>query len=167
MSLDDAPISEIYLTLNDSWRTISISGRDQSLVNGLLLLVKEEIGKFGCSLGGGDTRRFWGYVLFILANIFAWSPWILRRFPRFVGADSRNQIRIVSACSAIALGLFISVFALPWADWFPGIAIRKYSISTWELIGPYVTIASLLVGLVGLALSLVLFLGSRHGQSHD
>ena len=151
---DDAPISNIDLTFSDYERKLTIAGTDRDLVNGLSLMVEEEIKKTGCSFGGSDTRRDYGYILWVLALTISWLPLILAKFSRFVAAGTRLQVFVLSICVGTSLGLFICIFALPWADWFPGTAIRKHSISTWDQISPYLTILSFSVGLAGLAFSM-------------
>ena len=162
-----SPISEIYLALGDYQRKITISGRDRDLVDGLLLLVNQEIGRSGCAFGGSKLRSWFGINLFLLASTLAWMPFVLWRLPQFGGTRPRVQAICSLLSSGTSIALLTIVFVLPWGDWLPGTTIRKHPTSTWDQIYPFLTVFGILIAVAGLTLSLLLFLRSTNNKSDD
>lgn len=160
---ETVPISRVDLDFRDNEREVTISGTDRDLVYGLPLLISQEIERLACSFGGRDTRLHFGLSIFVLAQIFAWVPFILTRLLKDSTFGPRASVLAVS----ISAGLFVVVFALPWADWLPGTAIRLQPSSTWDQINPFVAVLSLLLSFVAVSLSALRFFARGKARSND
>lgn len=138
---EGAPVSRVELSLHDGTRQIVVSGHSRDQVAQLGVVLAENMGQMESRFGGSGFRRVGGIVLWLLAWALlvvgnqAGSPW---SYPAVTGA----------------LTVFLSVFLLPWPEWFPGVAIYAEGATFFERNAPLVTFIGAVFGIVGIGLSI-------------
>jgi hypothetical protein len=150
-SCGGAPISRVDLGLHDVTRKIVVSGHSRDQVELLEVLLVENMGQMKSRIGGSGFRRVGGIVLWLLAWALlvvgnnAKSPW---SYPTVAGA----------------LTVFLSLFILPWSEWFPGVVVYAEGTSFLVRNAPLITFIGAMLGIVGIGLSIATLVRRGHAR---
>jgi len=133
-----APISSVWLWLEDGIRRLTVTGQSSDQVQALTTLVTEDLNQFGWPYFGGDRFRVYSSLVLgiIAASLITLIPFLL---------NSR-----VRSSTSIGFGLtiLVSLFICPWRKWFPGTAVYSGSASFLVRNEPLISFGGLLATIV-------------------
>lgn len=137
-------IRAIRLSFSDSSRTLRVTGDSQDQVDAVANLGEMLIRRDQVAFGGSNHRGIAGSVLLVLGLLLVFSARRLREMSWLW------YLVIVTGCLCS-----ISVWALPWDEWFPGSIVYRDDVSFWvrnaaliSLLGFLATIVTLFMGIV-------------------
>ncbi len=106
-------ISSITIRLWDTSRTLEISGRSRDQVEATASLASTIITQAQTTVGGSLQRAMWGFFLIAFGLILIFVPDGFAFRPIFLALKLTGTV------------LTLSVWLLPWEEWFPGSAIYR------------------------------------------
>ncbi len=115
-----AAVTRIDLSLDDSSRSIRVSGKSPAKVDGLVNTIREDLARFERWMGGSARRTLLGSILFVLAICLP-----------LVGFATQKKAIIIPACITCPL-IIIALVALPWPKLLPGTGVYSSS-AAWAL----------------------------------
>ncbi len=136
-----APISRVGLALHDESRQVVVSGHSRDQVELLGVLLVENMAQMESRFGGSGFRTVGAIVLWLLA----WALLVVG-----INAESPWSYSTVAG----ALMVFLSLFILPWREWFPGVAVYAEGTSFLVRNAPLITFIGAMLGIVGIVLSI-------------
>lgn len=137
--LYEGPVSEVELTLTDTFREVSIRGSDAAQIQAISSYLREQFNQHNTVLGGNFFRLAGAFILFIIGAIL-------------LNVRKGQSNSIAPAPVAAGLAIVLSIFVLPWELWFPGIAIYADSAS---FIDRHANLLSFLSLILALAIPLI------------
>lgn len=152
-----APISDITLRLGDHSRELEVSGSSREQVESLVLLVSSDLDKLGCSMGGTGMRALGGVLLLVAAMGIGLLP--------AAGIVKKAIGNILVLGTVIVIN--VSLWTLPWQEWFPGTAITAGSQSFIDRHAPLIGFGGLVVGVASLFLAAIPLLGRIRWRTAD
>ena len=136
-------ISSIRLRLSDASRTLDITGRSRDQVEAAASVASSIISQFRTTVGGLFQRAFGAAFLIVFGLILALTPASFTYRPR------------VWAQQLAGFVLTLSVWVLPWEDWFPGSAVYRGDASFFVRHAAAISFLAFLTTIVGLVWSIV------------
>ena len=131
------------LRLSDVSRTLNITGRSRDQVEAAASVASSIISQSQTTVGGSFQRSILKAVLLSVGIILVWMP-------------GKFAFRLIwGALQLVGFVLALSVWVLPWEDWFPGSAVYRGDASFFvrhaaliSFLGFLATIATLVWGIV-------------------
>ena len=108
-------ISSITLRFSDSYRTLEVSGRSQDQVEAVANLADTIVVEATTLFGGYEQRSLGGFLLFGIAMTLVNLHWFVPNL----------KLPIHLALMATGCLCLVSVWLLPWDEWFPGLAVYR------------------------------------------
>ncbi len=139
-----APISSLVVLLNDSTRLLRVSGESKDQVESITTFLESSINKHSIHMGGHEFRFFLGYSLGCIFSAF-----LIGGIITIWQSKSCKRIGI-PICSAIGLLL---ILVLPYERFLVGFALYQGDSSVLVRYGPQLSFISLLITILGIALS--------------
>ena len=103
-------ISSIDVRLWDTSRTVEISGRSRDQVEAAASVASTIISQAETMMGGYSQRRMWGFFLIAVGLTLS-----------FVKVSGQTPLIL----NLTGMVLTLSVWLLPWEEWFPGSAVYR------------------------------------------
>ena len=140
-------ISSIRLRLSDASRTLDITGRSRDQVEAAASVASSIISQSQTTAGGRFQRSIWGFVLIAVGLTLVWMSGLSAFRP------------ILGALQLAGLVLTLSVWVLPWEDWFPGSAVYRDDASFFVRHAALISFLGFLLAIVTLVGGVVRSLG--------
>jgi hypothetical protein len=134
-----APISEVTLSLSDSFRKLAVKGRSADEVQALTTVATEDLSQFQASLGGSGFRTAGFLALMLLAAALISSGAVA-----FISASRAWGLAWVG----VGLGIYLVLEICPWGTWFPGTAVYSGSASFLVRNEPVISLFGVLLPVV-------------------
>jgi len=141
---EPTPITGISLVFNDSSRRVEVAGSSAEHVDAVMNTLRTDLLKFSVTIGGSRFRTWTGMALtMVLSLVLSISLGLIvtKRFSGWV-------LLVFSGAFLLAL-----IF-LPFDRWLPGFAIYRDNPSFLVRYGPEIGFGGLLLGIVGIVISL-------------
>ncbi|MQA66601.1 MAG: hypothetical protein GEU76_12000 [Alphaproteobacteria bacterium] len=152
------PISEIFLRFGDYSRTAEVSGTIRNQVEGLVLIIEQQIQKFGCPYGGAAARMVLYIALYLFAMVLVFLPIAASAASENTYFSRISRMEVAIAFWVGAAMLIISIFVMPWDQWLAGTSIRVTKATFLERYAPEVGLIGMIFGMLSVVIAL------RHGR---
>lgn len=149
-------VNEIYIFLHDSNRTITVSGTSPDHVDATYAFLVNKLSEKAITMGGRKFRNISAIFLFLIASALWNIPLWKKELPMF------SRVALVIC----GIGIFISIFALPFNEWLPGFAIYTDTTSTIVKYSAEITFFGVILSIIFFIASIYLsFKLSKRGAS--
>jgi hypothetical protein len=105
-----APISGVDIRLSDYLREVTVTGTSREQVDALAGLIAQDLRQFEGGIGGPTLRLIGGILLLLVGGLLAIASGIVQGFFRWLAVVS-------------GLAFQVSLWVLPWQEWFPGTTV--------------------------------------------
>lgn len=142
---DAAPVSRISLSFWDFSRTLSVEGQSPDQVDAVFSVLRDDLWKLSTLIGGPifGSLRFMAMFLLGLGLLFLGSSWL------------QTCRRTLLAPILFVVALLIALVFLPIDDLLSGFTVVRGDASFMVRYGAEMSFWGLIIGVIGLGLSLV------------
>lgn len=128
--IGSGPLSDVRITLQDRLRQVSVVGNDRQHIDGLVLLVAEQVAQIGCVWGGSDFRL---NVMFICLGISIALVFVL--CSPLAGRFRYHAVGLIAPGMILVFG-----YMVPIIGWPIGLVVSDQPVSFTADYFPYISL---------------------------